>query len=174
MLLSAEYSISNPDEVKTKTYSYHEIFAPATMDEKAEKFIEFLARDDVDPRNSDDVDKLFKALFPFKGVRIHIVVGELIVKTIDNIIINSVALDGEKLNRYLSALSKLSLFFIDYAQMYLDQLIDEIKRVISEETIQVIIDSMPDEIRPLLVQKLIQVPYWRNALPKLELYDTFS
>jgi hypothetical protein len=160
--------------VKTKNYSYHEIFAPATMDEKAEKFIEFLSRDDVDPRNANDVEKIFNALYPFKGVRIHIAVGETLVKTIDNIIINSIANDGEKLNKYLTALNKLSLFFIDYAHMYLEQLIDEIKRVVSEETVQVIIDSITEECRLILIKKLIEVPYWRQALPKLELYDTFS
>jgi hypothetical protein len=160
--------------MKTKNYSYYEIFAPATMKEKAEKFIEFLARDDVDPRNPKDVEKLLTALFPRKGVRIHIVVGEILVKAIDEIIINSTENNKDILNKYLVTLAKLSLLFIDYSQMYFDQLIDEIKRVVSEETIQTIVDSMPDETRLILVRKLLAVPYWCNALPKLELYDTFS
>lgn len=162
--------------MSSKNYSYYEIFAPANLEEKAEKFISFLSRDDVDPRNSDDVDRLFNALFPRKGVRIHIVVGELIVKAIDQIIVNSLSTepDKTKLNSYLVALGKLSLFFIDYAHMYFDQLVDEIKRVLSEDTIQAIIDAMPDETRPLLIKQLIAVDYWRRAMPRLELYDTFS
>ena len=144
------------------------------MTDRALKFIEFLSRDDVNPRDSEDVEKIFKALYPERGVRIHIAVGELVVKTIDEIIVNSIEGKEEKLKRYLSALGKLSVFFIDYAYMYFDQLVDEIKRVLSEKTIELIIESMPDETRSPLIHKLVQVSYWRQAIPRLELYDTFS
>lgn len=146
------------------------------MDEKASKFIEYLVRDDVDPRNSIEMEQLQIALFQSSGVRLHIVAGETIVKAIDTMVVcfsEENPIYQTKIQYYLTALTKLSLIFLNYSDFYIKQLIDEIKQVSDIETMLLIIQTMPDEIRPLLVKSLLQIDYWREAIPKLELYDTF-
>ncbi len=159
-----------------KRHSYYEIFAASSMNEKSKKLIDYLSRDDVDPASDNDFEKISKAMFQ-KNSFIHIMSAEIICKSMDEIILSSVdpnQRDMVTYHKYLKVLNKLSIFFKEKSDFYVDQLIDEIKRVVSEETITSIIEALPDDVRLILITKLLATPYWRNAIPKLELYDTFS
>lgn len=156
-----------------KESKYKEIVEAKCLSDKLNALLEYLYLDSVDVFDSDEVERISDVLFT-KDSRIHITTSELLMSIINDITIQSLLIDKVKYQKYLKILGKYSVVLNSLSIWFLEDLIDEIKRVLATQTVIDIIDALPLETRLLVVENLIKVTYWRNAIPKLELYDTFS
>lgn len=156
-----------------KESKYKEVVEAKCLSDKLNTLLDYLYLDSVDVFDSDEVERIREVLFK-KDARIHIATSELLMSIINNITIQSLLIDKEKYQKYLKILGKYSIVLNSLSIWFLEDLIDEIKRVLATQTVVDIIETLPLETRLLVVKNLVQVTYWRNAIPKLELYDTFS
>lgn len=154
-----------------KESKYNKILESKNDEEMIAQFMEYLYLDDVIVSSSDEIELIRKILFDNKTKTwLHILTTEMIINSIT---VSGVDNNQKNYRKYLKILSKYSMFLNTLSMLYLDDMIDDIMRVHSHDIVQDIINSLEGEVQIAIIRRLVEMPYWRNALPKLELYDTF-
>jgi len=156
----------------TKEADYGRIFESKTDSEMVSRLMEYLYLDDVDTSDIEEIERIREVLFHNKAKTwLHIITTEMII---NSIVVSDLDKHQDNYQKYLKILSKYSLVLNELSMLYLDDMIDEIIRISSTDVIVDVIEALEGETRIAVIRRLSGMSYWRRAIPKLELYDTFS